>query len=323
MTFYKEFGLFEIFLILIFLGLYGLFMMRTIRISQQVKSKSKAVLLKFALRTCYFVLMLVALLGPSFGEMKKEVQSIGKDIYLAVDLSRSMDAIDIQPSRLEKVKFELKNIVQAFSSDRIGLIVFSSDAFLQCPLTYDQNALLMFIETLNTNLVSNTGTDFSPPMRMALQKHLIEDENMATKQQSKIIILISDGEDFGEETQEVARKIKDEEIKLFTLGVGTDQGSKIPVGYRFKRDRSGNDVITKLNRKPLEKLASLTDGKYFEISNNKNDVSRLISSIEKIKGELRDSVKMDVSANKYFYFLALALVLILLDLLITVKIVKI
>jgi Ca-activated chloride channel family protein len=139
-----------------------------------------------------------------------------------------MDAFDIQPTRLEKIKFEMKRLVDAFSSDRIGIIIFSSEAFMQCPLTYDQNALNLFIETMNSSLVPSSGTDFGPPLRMALQK-LEDDEKTgpATQSKSKVIILISDGEDFGEETEEVSRDIENKDIKLFTLGVGTESGGNI------------------------------------------------------------------------------------------------
>ena len=99
----------------------------------------------------------------SFGETTKEVKSMEKDVFICVDLSQSMNAFDIQPSRIERVKFELKNIIEAFNSDRKGLIMFSNEAFMQCPLTYDNNALALFIQTLNTSLVPNTGTDFAPP----------------------------------------------------------------------------------------------------------------------------------------------------------------
>lgn len=322
MTLYRDIGFFEIGLIAVFALLYLLFLWRTFRIFNKMKTSSKSFLFKLVLRTFYFILLLFAFLGPSFGEMKREVKSVGKDIYLLVDLSRSMDAVDISPSRIEKVKFELKNVVNAFSSDRIGLIIFSSDAFIQCPLTYDNNALMMFIETLNTNLVSNTGTDFSPALQMALMKHTEAEEGKSLKKQSKIILLVSDGEDFGEETAAVANEVKEQGIKLFTLGVGTAKGSKIPTGYRFKRDQQGNDVISTLNSNALKKLSEITNGSYFELSSKKNDVARMIESISQIEGEFRDARQVDVAANKYYYFLFLAIVLMFIDVLITVKIVK-
>ena len=178
------------------------------------------------MRSLAICLIIVALLGPSFGETTKEVKSEGKDIYLAVDLSQSMNAFDIQPTRLEKVKFELKKIVESFSSDRIGLIIFSSEAFVQCPLTYDQSALNLFINTLNTSLVPNAGTDFGAPLNMALDK-IDEIETAVTQQKAKIILMISDGEDFGDQTEEAAEKVVQSGVQLFALGVGTEVGSKL------------------------------------------------------------------------------------------------
>jgi Ca-activated chloride channel family protein len=262
------------------------------------------------------------LLGPSFGESTREVKAIGKDMYICVDLSESMNANDVQPTRLEKIKFEMKNIVREFNSDRIGIIIFSSEAFVQCPLTYDQNALNLFIETLNTNLVPKTGTDFGPPLEMALKK-LQEEDGTALQQKSKIIILISDGEDFGEQTDKAANDIRDSNIKLFTLGVGTSSGSRIQTNAGFKTDRDGREVITRLNSQQLRSIAIKTEGKYYEINESQNDVTRLINTINQIEGELRDARMMDVSANKYYYFLAIAFVLIVFDLITSVKTIKV
>jgi Ca-activated chloride channel family protein len=265
---------------------------------------------------------MVAFLGPSFGDSKKEIKSVGKDIMICVDLSKSMDAFDVQPTRLEKIKYEMKRIVEAFNSDRVGVIIFSSEAFMQCPLTYDQNALNLFIETMNTSLVPSSGTDFGPPLRMALDK-LQNQEGPSTQQKSKVIILISDGEDFGENTNDIAKEIEDKGIKLFTLGVGTEKGGNILAGRSYKTDAQGNAVVSKLNPAELKSLASKTNGQYFEINENKNDVSRLINTIGKIEGELRDARMVDVSANRYYYFLLAALVILVLDLLIDVKTVTI
>ncbi|MTI40421.1 vWA domain-containing protein [Fulvivirga lutimaris] len=306
----------------LFALLYLAYIGRVVSTAKKLKVGYSKVLIKLLVRTVYFILIIVAILGPSFGESKREVKSVGKDIFMLVDLSESMNAADIQPTRLEKIKFELKNIVKAFNSDRMGIIIFSSESFMQSPLTYDQNALNLFIETLNTRLVPNAGTDFGPPLRMALEK-LNAEESPLTQQKSKVIILISDGEDFGEQTEDVTQEIESQGIKMFTLGIGTERGSKIRVRGGYKRDRQGNEVITKLDSKSLRKLASETDGQYFEINETNNDVSRLISTINKIEGELRDTRQVDVSANRYYYFLLAALFLILLDVLASIKVIKI
>jgi Ca-activated chloride channel homolog len=321
-SWYRSFGLTEIIFIAAFLVLYGLYIARVINIARMLNTPFQSVFIKVLLRTTYFALFIIALLGPSFGGSKKEVKSIGKDIIICVDLSKSMDAFDIQPTRLEKIKHEMKKLVSAFSSDRIGVIIFGSEAFMQCPLTFDQNALNLFIETMNTGLVPVSGTDFGPPLRMALSK--LEAESEANGQaKSKVIILISDGEDFGEETNEIAREVDNRDIKLFTLGVGTERGGNIYAGNGVKKDRDGKAVLTKLNSSSLKSLANKTGGQYFEINETKNDVSRLINTIGKIEGELRDARYVDVTANKYFYFLAIAAFLLLVDLLVNVRTVRI
>ena len=193
---------------------------------------------------------------------------------------------------------------------------------MQCPLTYDQNALNLFIETMNSGLVPASGTDFGPPLRMALNK-LEEGDGPEPEAKSKVIILVSDGEDFGDETEDVAKEIENNDIRLFTLGVGTEKGGNIYSGSTLKTNRQGLIVQTKLNSKQLKSLASQTGGQYFEINETKNDVSRLISTISNIEGELRDARFIDVTANKYFYFLAAAAVLLIIDILVNIVTVRI
>lgn len=319
---YRDLSITEWIFIVGFIVFYGLYLYRVIRVARQLSTPFNRVFAKLLLRTLFFALLITAILGPSFGGSKKEVKSVGKDIMICVDLSKSMDAFDIQPTRLEKVKNEMKKLVTAFNSDRIGLIIFGSEAFMQCPLTYDQNALNLFIETMNTGLVPVGGTDFGPALRMALDKLTAEREQV-TDTKSKVIILISDGEDFGQETDEFVREIENRDIRLFTLGVGTEKGGNIYAGSGVKRDKDGNTVVTKLNSRSLRSIADKTGGQYFEINDSKNDVSRLINTISRIEGELRDARLVDVTANKYFYFLALAVVLLLLDLMLNVKTVSI
>ena len=202
---------FEIVLVATFVLLYIGFLLRVIKTTNRLGLPSRRVIIKTIVRSIYFAAILIALLGPSFGDTTREVKTVGKDIFICMDLSQSMNARDVQPARLEKVKFELKNIVEAFSSDRIGLIMFSSEAYMQCPLTYDNNALNLFIQTLNTDMVPNYGTDFGPPLEMATEK-LIADDTVLTRSKSKITILISDGEDFGDNTDEIAEKLESERI---------------------------------------------------------------------------------------------------------------
>lgn len=315
---YRGLGITEWIFIGAFIVFYAIYVVRVIRIARALNTSFSTIFIKLFLRSVYFALFMIALLGPSFGQGRKEVKSVGKDIMICIDLSKSMDAFDIQPTRLEKVKYEMKKLVAAFNSDRIGIIIFSAEAFMQCPLTYDQNALNLFIETMNTGLVPSSGTEFGPALKMAVDK-LTNDENTTGQAKSKVIIFISDGEDFGENTDEVVREVEDENIKLYTLGVGTEQGGNIYAANGLKKDRNGAPVVSKLNSSALKQLAKRADGQYFEINESRNDVSRLINTISKIEGELRDARYVDVTANKYYYFLAAAALLLLLDVVINVK----
>ncbi len=136
MVWFREFGWVELLLIGLFVVFYAFYLLKIIRISRRLSTPYKKVFIKLFFRTCFFALLIISFLGPSFGGSKKEIKSVGKDIMICVDLSKSMDAFDIQPTRLEKIKFEMKKIVDAFSSDRVGVIIFSSEAFMQCPLTW-------------------------------------------------------------------------------------------------------------------------------------------------------------------------------------------
>ena len=322
MNFLKPFGSFEIIIILCFIALYSIYFVRLVKINKKIKVNKSKAFYKFILRSTYLSLMIIALLGPSFGENKEEIDLVGKDIMILVDLSESMNANDVKPSRLEKVKFEMKKVIDKFSSDRIGIIMFSGEAFVQCPMTYDKNALNLFTETLNTGLVPNTGTDFGPPLELSLSK--LNNENAESNElSSKIILLISDGEDFGDNTKESLEKIADSNIKLFTVGIGSEKGSKILLtNGDYKRDIEGKEVITKLDPISLKESAKETGGKYFEITNTNNQIDELIYEINNIKGEVIESKIIDVTENKYFYFLLTALILMIIDFTINLRKVK-
>ena len=321
MNFLGDVGLFELSLISIFFIFYFVYLVRIYRIGKQIEVNLKGIFLKFFIRILFFSLLIISLIGPKFGIREEKVEVIGKDIMIAVDLSESMNANDIQPSRIEKVKFEIKRIINEFDNDRLGIIMFSGEAFVQCPLTYDNNALNLFVETLNTGLVPNSRTDFGPPLELGLSK--LQDETSEEKDiKSKIIILFSDGEDFGDETEESIEKIKENSLKLFSIGIGTEKGSRIKDNFgKFKKDKEGNDVITKLNSSSLRETADKTGGKYYEISKNKNEISQMISDIKNIKGDVIDEKMSNVSDNKYFYFLLCALILIAVDFIFVSKII--
>jgi Ca-activated chloride channel family protein len=300
-----------------FLLLYTIYVGRTAWLARRLRTTARAIILKFVLRTFAFGLLILALLEPSFGEAEADLRAVGRDIFLVVDVSRSMDARDVQPSRLEKVKFELDKMLAAFPDDRFALIVFAANAYLQCPLTADHGALRLFLESLNTAQVSAGGTAFGPAIRLATQKALASAAN-----QSKAIVLVSDGENFGADDREAIRLLQRNKIPILTLGVGTRSGGGIltPTGPLHSED--GERVVTRLQTDDLQQLAATTGGGYYELTNRRNDVGPLTDRLSKLEGRVIDQRRISVSANKYAYFLVAALVLLALDVLIRVRAIR-
>ncbi|WP_339869513.1 VWA domain-containing protein [uncultured Algoriphagus sp.] len=300
--------------------LYFIYLFRFWKINRKLVVEKRRLFTKVVIRTTYFVLFLIAFAGPSIGTSLKEIQEEGKDIFIAVDLSQSMNAGDIGPSRLQRIKFELKNLTKSFPSDRIGLIIFSSEAFMQCPLTFDQSVLQLYIDGLNTGLVPNFGTDLNGPLRMA-EERFLNDESQEIK--SKSIILISDGENFGDDLEDIGSRLNSEGIKVFSLGIGTTGGSSIPRGNGLVIDpQTGKPAQTVLDRAPLQQIAAETNGQYFEISDEVQEIGELTAALERVEGGVTGSRVVEASANKYFYFLLAGLVLSLLDMMLPIKTIK-
>jgi Ca-activated chloride channel family protein len=284
-------------------------------VAKALGSTARGVVIKFFLRTIYIALMIIALLGPFFGEPERDIIAEGKDIMVMVDVSKSMDASDVQPSRLEKVKFEVQRLSTSLNGNRFGLMVFSSSPFLQAPLTFDLNAFNLFTQTLNTSLVSNTGTDICSALDLGVEK-LTQNRSANT---SKILLLFTDGENFGACERKTFSDIKKFDLKLIIVGVGTTNGGRIKDGSNWVKDENGQIVITHLNNAYLGDLAKSTNGNYFEISGQQNAIVDVIEAINSVENRLIDSRKVAVVSNKYRYFLMVALVLIALDILVTVS----
>jgi Ca-activated chloride channel family protein len=304
----------------VFVLLYLLYLSRFWSINRRLKVEKQRLFTKLIIRTSYFILFLIAFAGPSIGNSFKEVKEEGKDIFIAVDLSQSMNATDIGPSRLQRIKFELKNLLKSFPSDRIGLIIFSSEAFMQCPLTFDQAVIQLYIDGLNTGLVPNAGTDLTAPLKMALDRFL-KDESQEVK--AKSVILISDGENFGDDLEGIISDLADNNVKVFSLGIGTQNGSQIPRGNGVVIDpATGTPAISKLESGSLRLASSETSGDYFEISDESQQIGDLIATIDRLEGGVANTRMVEASSNKYFYFLLAALGLALLDMILPIKTIK-
>jgi len=301
--------------IVLFILIYVFYLLRVFLIAKKLKTKARSSILKFVMRSCYFALLIMALMDPTFGEINSTIRAEGRDLFLLVDISKSMDATDVQPSRIEKTKFEISRIVNHFTNDRIGVIVFSEDAFMLSPLTFDHNAIDLFIPRISTELHPAGGTNFGPALELALEKLT----KIKTGNKSKVIVLMSDGENFGNVDYGLINKLRKNGINLFTVGIGTSAGTTLKEGKSLKKDEDGNIVVTKLEPELMRKMAAETRGGYYEVHSVSESFVDLIKQIENISANLIDQRTVTVTANKYFYFLVIALFLLGIDVFFTVR----
>ncbi len=309
------FGTTEYFFIFLFILLNVLYIFRTVRVARKLKTTARSLIVKLVLRSVAFGLLLVSLLGPSFGETQKEVKSLGKDIFVVIDLSRSMKAMDVIPSRLEKVKFELSRFVDNQSSNRIGIIAFSNKAYMQVPLTYDRDALQLFIHSLQTELIPGQGSNLCAGLEMVFEK-MSKPTNGENR--SKLAIVFTDGEESDDCPGALFNNFRRYGIAVKVVGVGSYLGTTIKDGSGLLEDDEGKLVITKLDDGYLTQLTGKFNSNPYYLRNEKNDLNQLILDINEMSSSFVDAKTFAVETDKYYYFLGAALVLLLLDVLITI-----
>jgi Ca-activated chloride channel family protein len=215
---------------------------------------------------------IVALTQPQWGYHWEEIKRLGVDIIVAIDVSESMLAEDVKPSRLKRAKREVFDLIEMLVGDRIGLIVFAGTSFVQCPLTLDYGACKMFLDYIDTDLIPVPGTALADAIRTATASF------SRRERKSKALILITDGENHEGEPIEAAKEAKQEGIKIFPIGVGRKEGVPIPLrggSGGFKKDRQGDMVITHLDETTLQKIALETGGSYVSSVTGDMDLDKI------------------------------------------------
>ena len=256
-------------------------------------------------------LMIFALARPRYGKGKTTVTTRGVEMVVALDISNSMLADDIQPNRLEKAKRLIKRLAEQLKGNKIALVVFAGDAYVQLPITDDYISIEMFLESISTNLVSRQGTDIAAAINMASRCFTPNDKI------GKAIVLITDGENHEGGAEEAAKQASESGKKVFILGIGTAKGGRIPLpGGNFLRDRDGQVVVTKLNEEMAMNIAKAGNGMYLQVDNT-NEAQKILS--DQLDKMTKDETTTDVYTgyNELFlYPVALAFILLLLDLVI-------
>jgi Ca-activated chloride channel family protein len=266
---------------------------------------------KWTMFCLFFFLLVIALVRPRFGVKMEMVQRKGIDLIVALDISESMLAEDITPNRIDLAKHEIAKLIDLLKGDRIGLVVFAGESFVQCPLTLDYGAAKMFLDAVSTGWVERQGTALADA---------IEKSTEAFRSQSrkhKVLVLISDGEDQEGDAAAAAKKAADEGIIIYTIGVGSESGVPIPIkkggdNVVYKKDRSGNLVMTRLNSMMLEKIAIEGKGAYFHAGSNL-ELSRIIGEIASMEKKDLGASKITTYEERYQIPLFIALLLLLIE----------
>ncbi|MGC6285801.1 MAG: vWA domain-containing protein [Polaribacter sp.] len=272
-------------------------------------SKSAFKLIVFLIGLSFLI---VSLVNPKMGSKLKTVKREGVDIVFALDVSKSMLAEDIAPNRLEKSKQIISKIIDKLGSDRVGVIIYAGNSYPLLPITTDHAAANMFLQNATPDIVSSQGTAINEALELA-KTYYNNDE-----QTNRFLIIISDGEDHQEETKQMALNLSNEGVKVYTIGVGTENGGPIPIRsngsiVRYKKDNKGETVITKRKPDVLQGIADAANGKY--IDGNRTDdpvkaIEQVITNAQKSEFETK---QFSDYKDQFQWFVGIGLLFIVLD----------
>ncbi|MCD4805403.1 MAG: VWA domain-containing protein, partial [Desulfobacterales bacterium] len=268
----------------------------------------------FLVIAVFFIILACA--GPRWGFHLQEVQRRGVDIVFLLDVSASMQAEDVKPDRLERAKREITDFLKIAAGDRIGLVLFAGDAFVQCPLTLDYDAIAMFLGSVGVDTLPVQGTDMGQGIKTALNAF---DFKSAI---DKVIVMITDGEDNEGRGLQQTDKAMDKGVKIFVYGIGEPSGAPIPDETGgFKKDKIGNLILSKLNEKDLRSIAEAADGRYVRSVTGDLDLDRLYFEGIKIKTEAKEleSGKIKIFEERFYIFIWIAFVFLVMEGLIGLK----
>lgn len=261
----------------------------------------------FALAFFFFI---IGLSRPQIGAKLKERNIKGVEIMIALDVSNSMMAEDYSPNRLERAKLAISSLVDKLRDDRIGLVVFAGTSFVQLPVTTDYASAKMFLNSINTESVPIQGTALGEALMTCIRSFSNQSER------SRVIIVITDGENHEDDPVAVARQAAEMGIKVFTIGVGSPEGKPIPYHGELLKDKDGNIVVSKLDEKVLRDIASAGKGAYVRAGMSEFGLNPIVDDIRKMDEEMFSSVVFEEFDEQFMYFFAIALVFLAVEMLI-------
>jgi len=271
--------------------------------------------LKFIILMLAYGFLIIGLANPQIGSKLEKVQRKGADLVIALDVSNSMLSQDIRPDRLTRAVQGISKLIDRLEGDRIGIVVFAGKAYVQLPITTDYSAAKMFLSTISTQMVPSQGTAIGDAIDLSLQSFR-EDER------SKAIIIITDGENHEGNIMEAAQAATEKGIKIFTIGMGSPEGSPIPLfdmygrqtGY--KTDRQGQIIVTKLDETTLQQLASAGNGIYIRASTGQDGLKRILDEINALEKQEIETKLFSEYEGRFQYFIAISLLFLVIEILI-------
>ncbi len=275
-------------------------------------SRGKAVL-RALLLLGGFTFFILALARPQWGMKLETVRRRGVDIMVALDTSYSMNAEDVAPSRLTKAKAEIRAFLSRLKGDRIGLVTFAGSAIVQCPLTLDYGAISLFLDVASTESVPDPGTSLAAAITTA------DSAFIAKERKYKVLVIVTDGEDLEGQIDSAVDKAREAGVLIYTLGIGSPEGRPIPVRdakgdvVEYRKDSSGQVVISRLGEKALAQIATRTGGRYFRASTPESELDDLYGEIAQMEKKELESKLYQNFEDRYQVPLALAILLLAME----------
>jgi len=255
----------------------------------------------------FFIFAVLALARPQWGTKLETVRRRGVDVIVALDTSYSMNAEDVAPSRLARAKNEVRGLIERLRGDRVGLVTFAGTALLQCPLTLDYGAAVLFLDIANTEIIPEPGTSLASAIQAAASAFI------AGERKYKVLVIMTDGEDLEGQLDEAIGKAKEAGIVIYTVGLGTPEGRPIPVRdgqgniVEYRKDPSGRVVISSLDERTLARIAEATGGRYYRATTSGSELDALYGDISELEQKDLESRLFQNYEDQFQYPLGLAI----------------
>ena len=280
-------------------------------VSQLMPSYSKGkVWVRLVLFSIGFFFFVIGLSRPQIGAKLKEHETKGAEIMIVLDVSNSMLAEDYSPNRLERAKLAISRLVDKLREDRIGLIVFAGNSFVQLPITTDYVSAKMFLNSITTGSVPVQGTAIGEAINTAMRSFSVQSEK------SRAVIVITDGENHEDDPVAAAKQAAEMGVRVYTIGVGSPEGKPIPMDGELLKDKDGEIVVTRLDEKVLQDVAHAGNGLYVRAGNSEFGLNPIIENIDRMEDEKYSSIVFEEYDEQFMYFLGIALFFFVLEMLI-------